>query len=183
MEGSRAFRRINGVDSANPPGTVDACDGACPMWNDFLRRGTIVDMIQHIKAIYDHGVLRPLEPLVLDDQAVVSLSVEAPSDAERTQPVAGRGKGTLVILGDDNEQSQNYAQRSRARSTRAIRNANSAMTVLYFGSIALQGPCRLAGMMPSERIAGGLLIRQACSHLTRRIPAFPTISQVTQTHE
>jgi predicted DNA-binding antitoxin AbrB/MazE fold protein len=38
-------------------------------------------MIQHIKAIYDHGVLRPLEPLILDDQAVVSLSVEATTDA------------------------------------------------------------------------------------------------------
>jgi predicted DNA-binding antitoxin AbrB/MazE fold protein len=37
-------------------------------------------MIQHIKAIYDHGVLRPLEPLILDDQAVVSLSVEATTD-------------------------------------------------------------------------------------------------------
>jgi hypothetical protein len=37
-------------------------------------------MIHHVKAIYDHGVLRPLEPLDLDDQAVVSLSIDAPAD-------------------------------------------------------------------------------------------------------
>jgi predicted DNA-binding antitoxin AbrB/MazE fold protein len=67
-------------------------------------------MIQHIKAIYDHGVLRPLEPIDLDDQAVVSLSVEATSHAEHTQPVAGRGKGTLTIVSEDNDHMEDFKE-------------------------------------------------------------------------
>lgn len=34
-------------------------------------------MSQHIDAIYDNGMLRPLEPLSLPDQARVKLTVEA----------------------------------------------------------------------------------------------------------
>lgn len=39
-------------------------------------------MIQHVHAIYEHGVLKPLGPLDLDDKEVVSLSIEksAPAD-------------------------------------------------------------------------------------------------------
>lgn len=33
-------------------------------------------MIQQVQAIYDHGVFRPLGPLELSDQSVVSLSIE-----------------------------------------------------------------------------------------------------------
>ncbi|HEY3394271.1 MAG TPA: antitoxin family protein [Lacipirellulaceae bacterium] len=33
-------------------------------------------MSQHVTAIYDHGVLKPLTPLDLEDQEVVSLSIE-----------------------------------------------------------------------------------------------------------
>ena len=39
-------------------------------------------MSQHIDAIYDHGVLRPLEPLSLPDQTRVKLTVEAESSPE-----------------------------------------------------------------------------------------------------
>lgn len=52
------------------------------MWHGAARWDTIAGMIQHIKAIYDRGVLRPLEPLTLDDQAVVSLAVEASADID-----------------------------------------------------------------------------------------------------
>ena len=33
-------------------------------------------MSQHVNAIYDHGVLKPLGPLDLQDQEVVSISIE-----------------------------------------------------------------------------------------------------------
>jgi predicted DNA-binding antitoxin AbrB/MazE fold protein len=33
-------------------------------------------MIQHVNAIYEHGVLKPLGPLELSDQEVVSLAIE-----------------------------------------------------------------------------------------------------------
>lgn len=36
-------------------------------------------MIQHVKAIYEGGILRPLEPLDLEEQAVVSLLIDAKS--------------------------------------------------------------------------------------------------------
>jgi predicted DNA-binding antitoxin AbrB/MazE fold protein len=35
-------------------------------------------MIRHVKAIYEHGVLRPLEPLELADNEIVSLAIDAP---------------------------------------------------------------------------------------------------------
>ena len=39
-------------------------------------------MIQHVNAIYEHGVLKPLGPLQLSDQEVVSLSVETVPNGE-----------------------------------------------------------------------------------------------------
>jgi hypothetical protein len=45
-------------------------------------------MIQHIKAIYEGGVLRPLEPLELAEQEVVTISIGA-SDAEATASPEG----------------------------------------------------------------------------------------------
>jgi predicted DNA-binding antitoxin AbrB/MazE fold protein len=39
-------------------------------------------MIQHVNAIYEHGVLKPLGPLELSDQEVVSLSVESAKSVE-----------------------------------------------------------------------------------------------------
>jgi predicted DNA-binding antitoxin AbrB/MazE fold protein len=36
-------------------------------------------MLQHIDAIYDNGVFRPLEPLTLPDQAHVKLTVDSES--------------------------------------------------------------------------------------------------------
>jgi predicted DNA-binding antitoxin AbrB/MazE fold protein len=47
-------------------------------------------MAQHVHAIFDHGVLKPLGPVDLQDQQVVSLSIEklpeAESDAKETDP-------------------------------------------------------------------------------------------------
>ena len=47
-------------------------------------------MIQHIDAIYDHGVLKPLGILDLQDQEVVSLSIEKLShsaiERDRAEP-------------------------------------------------------------------------------------------------
>jgi predicted DNA-binding antitoxin AbrB/MazE fold protein len=39
-------------------------------------------MIQHVNAIYEHGVLKPLGPLELSEHEVVSLSVEKTAKAE-----------------------------------------------------------------------------------------------------
>jgi len=33
-------------------------------------------MIQHVTAIYEHGVLKPLGPIELSDQEIVALSIE-----------------------------------------------------------------------------------------------------------
>jgi len=44
-------------------------------------------MTQHVNAIYERGVLKPLGPLELGDQEVVSLSIEkvAPSETETSE--------------------------------------------------------------------------------------------------
>ena len=52
-------------------------------------------MTQHIDAIYDNGVLKPLEPLALPDQARVKLTVDAepvtePADKRAKQKAALR---------------------------------------------------------------------------------------------
>jgi predicted DNA-binding antitoxin AbrB/MazE fold protein len=39
-------------------------------------------MVQHVNAIYEHGVLKPLGPLDLQDQDVVALSVEKMRESE-----------------------------------------------------------------------------------------------------
>jgi predicted DNA-binding antitoxin AbrB/MazE fold protein len=46
-------------------------------------------MIQHIKAIYDQGLLKPLEPLDLKDQEVVFLSIDSLSDNGRESCAVG----------------------------------------------------------------------------------------------
>jgi predicted DNA-binding antitoxin AbrB/MazE fold protein len=51
-------------------------------------------MSQQIDAIYDGGVLKPLVPLALPDQARVKLTVEA-------QPVAGSADAAGVEAGFD----------------------------------------------------------------------------------
>jgi predicted DNA-binding antitoxin AbrB/MazE fold protein len=42
-------------------------------------------MTYHIDAIYDHGVLKPLEPLILPDQSRVRVAIEA-SEASAAAP-------------------------------------------------------------------------------------------------
>lgn len=60
-------------------------------------------MTQHVKAIYDQGVLRPLEPLDLQDQAVVSLAIDAPNSAAAASQDQGqvRREGSLFDLLDE----------------------------------------------------------------------------------
>jgi predicted DNA-binding antitoxin AbrB/MazE fold protein len=53
-------------------------------------------MVHNIDAIYDHGVLRPIEPLVLPEGARVHLRVEEERAAER--PAADAPKGNLPTL-------------------------------------------------------------------------------------
>jgi predicted DNA-binding antitoxin AbrB/MazE fold protein len=40
-------------------------------------------MVHHINAIYDHGVLRPIEPLTLPEGARVRLHIEEENGAEQ----------------------------------------------------------------------------------------------------
>jgi hypothetical protein len=39
-------------------------------------------MTQHVTAIFDHGVLKPLAPLDLNDQEVVALSIEKLNESQ-----------------------------------------------------------------------------------------------------
>jgi predicted DNA-binding antitoxin AbrB/MazE fold protein len=45
-------------------------------------------MIHHIDAIYDNGVLRPLEPLALPDQSRVKLTVDAEQKTKESDKLA-----------------------------------------------------------------------------------------------
>jgi predicted DNA-binding antitoxin AbrB/MazE fold protein len=42
-------------------------------------------MTQHVNAIYEHGVLKPLGPLNLNEQEVVSLSIEKSGQSNQEQ--------------------------------------------------------------------------------------------------
>ena len=46
-------------------------------------------MSQQVDAIYDSGVLRPLEPLALPDQARVKLTIEAQAGSELREQTMG----------------------------------------------------------------------------------------------
>jgi predicted DNA-binding antitoxin AbrB/MazE fold protein len=50
-------------------------------------------MIQHITAIYENGVLKPLQPLDLANEEIVTIAVQRASDAE---------------LNDDEEEDEDY---------------------------------------------------------------------------
>lgn len=50
--------------------------------------GYTLHMIQHVEAIYDNGVLKPLEPLALPDQARVKLTVNAELETELTDKLS-----------------------------------------------------------------------------------------------
>jgi predicted DNA-binding antitoxin AbrB/MazE fold protein len=39
-------------------------------------------MVQHVNAIYEQGILKPLGPLDLNEKQIVMLSIEEPSPAE-----------------------------------------------------------------------------------------------------
>ena len=45
-------------------------------WTRCRKRDYNTSMSQQVNAIFEHGVLRPLAPLDLNDQEVVSLSIE-----------------------------------------------------------------------------------------------------------
>lgn len=45
-------------------------------------------MIQHIDAIYENGVLKPLEPLALPDQTHVKITVDAEQETKESDKLA-----------------------------------------------------------------------------------------------
>jgi predicted DNA-binding antitoxin AbrB/MazE fold protein len=53
-------------------------------------------MTFHADAIYEGGVLRPLVPLDLKEQQVVSLAISTAGDAETTQTEAARQRKILL---------------------------------------------------------------------------------------
>jgi predicted DNA-binding antitoxin AbrB/MazE fold protein len=50
-------------------------------------------MSQQVDAIYESGVLRPLEPLALPDQARVKLTIEAEAGCELVEQTTGVNEG------------------------------------------------------------------------------------------
>ena len=44
-------------------------------------------MSQHLKAVYEHGVFRPLEPVRLEEHQEVTLVLETTSDAAKEKPI------------------------------------------------------------------------------------------------
>jgi predicted DNA-binding antitoxin AbrB/MazE fold protein len=49
-------------------------------------------MVQHVEAVYENGVLRPLGPLDLPDRAIVHISI-----SEEPLPAQGSAKGELSV--------------------------------------------------------------------------------------
>ncbi len=79
-------------------------------------------MIQHIQAIYDHGVFRPLGPLELGDQTVVSLSIEevkADGAAPATDKEAARR--IIGLLADEPELVDFILETVAERRSRPLR--------------------------------------------------------------
>lgn len=54
-------------------------------------------MTVQINAIFDNGVLRPLEPLLLPDQSLVKLTLESPSSPKTNEKISAQ-KATLQSL-------------------------------------------------------------------------------------
>ena len=52
-------------------------------------------MTYHIDAIYDNGVLKPLEPLVLPDQSRVTITVESAETSAATSDVLAKQQAAL----------------------------------------------------------------------------------------
>jgi predicted DNA-binding antitoxin AbrB/MazE fold protein len=52
-------------------------------------------MTYHIDAIYDNGVLRPIEPLILPDQSRVKVTVEATETAAAAPDVLAKQQAAL----------------------------------------------------------------------------------------
>ena len=52
-------------------------------------------MVHYLDAIYEHGVLRPLEPLPLMERQRVRLSVEEPLTAPGSEAATGGSKTTV----------------------------------------------------------------------------------------
>jgi len=44
-------------------------------------------MSRHLKAVYEHGVFRPLEPVRLEEHQEVTLVLETTSDAAKEKPI------------------------------------------------------------------------------------------------
>jgi predicted DNA-binding antitoxin AbrB/MazE fold protein len=63
-------------------------------------------MAQYIEAIYDDGVLRPLQPLALPDQSRVKLTVEPGEFADSNRIVSASQKEALSALFADTDKLQ-----------------------------------------------------------------------------
>ena len=57
-------------------------------------------MSYQVDAIYDNGILKPLAPLALPDQARVTLTISAPSTPEASEKIAGQ-KAALQRLWEE----------------------------------------------------------------------------------
>jgi predicted DNA-binding antitoxin AbrB/MazE fold protein len=64
-------------------------------------------MNQHIEAIYDNGVLKPLVPLALPDQARVKLTVEEESAVSPADKLA-RQKAALLAMWKEIDQQPKH---------------------------------------------------------------------------
>jgi predicted DNA-binding antitoxin AbrB/MazE fold protein len=68
-------------------------------------------MSQRIDAIYDSGVLRPLEPLALPDQAWVKVTIEVQDASRSAQDAAVVSNSVLTGGREDNGQTDGTFER------------------------------------------------------------------------
>jgi len=57
-------------------------------------------MSYEVDAIYDNGILKPLAPLALPDQARVTLTISAPASPDASEKIAGQ-KAALQQLWEE----------------------------------------------------------------------------------
>ena len=58
----------------------------------------VVGMVQHLEAVYENGVLRPLEPLNLRECQRVSITVDTPVGTPAATPESGRAQRDMKLL-------------------------------------------------------------------------------------
>lgn len=63
-------------------------------------------MIQHITAVYEDGVLKPLEPVQLSDAEIVTISIERASDAEEI----GTGRDYVPLIAAEGDPNMSWEE-------------------------------------------------------------------------